>query len=101
MSHSFSLACPGMRGFLKSDAISTRFISIPLHRISDEIAQGLARLVEHSGIDRAQIIIGDGRNTEFPRSLSRSVSAGGERDIEFEELFEFASSWSLKEYESR
>src|SRR5262245_656192 len=82
-------------------AISTRFISTPLHRIPDEIAEGLARLVEHSGVDRAQIIIGDGRNTEFPSSLSISSSTEGERGFEFEELLDFTSNWSLKEYENQ
>ncbi|WP_207477572.1 two-component system VirA-like sensor kinase [Arenibaculum pallidiluteum] len=39
-------------------AISTRFISVPLEHIEEEIADGLARLAEHADVDRARILIG-------------------------------------------
>jgi len=81
-------------------ATSTRFISLPLNQISDEIGRGLARLVEHTAVDRAQIIIGDG-NGGFPHDLSISSPAGAIPELQFDDLLAFASAWSLQEYESQ
>jgi signal transduction histidine kinase len=83
-------------------SISTRFISLPLHRIPDDMTEGLAQLVEHSGVDGAQIIIvSASQEADLPRGYASSKSTGVRQDIRFDKLLEFAANWSLKEYEGQ
>ena len=51
-------------------SISTQFINLPRDRIGERSRKGSSELVEHAGIDRAQIIVHRAGEAEFVRSYS-------------------------------
>ncbi|MER8766630.1 MULTISPECIES: two-component system VirA-like sensor kinase [unclassified Mesorhizobium] len=78
-------------------SISTQFINLPRDRIRAGISKGLARLVEHAGLDGAQIFvshIADPSGGYFYRRPGGSRPARLSRD-----MIELASRWALADHE--
>ncbi|MER9559345.1 two-component system VirA-like sensor kinase [Mesorhizobium sp. M0323] len=78
-------------------SISTQFINLPRDRIRAGISKGLARLVEHAGLDGAQIFvshIADPSGGYFYRR------PGGSRPPHLsKDMIELASRWTLADHE--
>ena len=78
-------------------AISTAFISLPRDRIGDGIDAGLAQLGEHTGSDRATLVIGDGARVERAHAWRRKhIEAPA---LSSEDMLAVATHWSLPDYE--
>jgi signal transduction histidine kinase len=80
-------------------SISTEFINLPRDRIRADISKGLARLVEHAGLDGAQIFVsrtfeGPSAGGYFYRRQTMSTPARSAKD-----MLELVSHWALKDYE--
>lgn len=78
-------------------SISTQFINLPRDRIRAGISKGLARLVEHAGLDGAQIFvshIADPSGGYFYRRPGGSRPARLSKD-----MIELASRWTLADHE--
>jgi signal transduction histidine kinase len=80
-------------------SISTQFINLPHDRIRAGISKGLARLVEHAGLDGAQIFVSrtdhaDGSDGYFYRRAGESVPARLSKD-----LIGVVSCWTLADHE--
>jgi signal transduction histidine kinase len=80
-------------------SISTQFINLPRDRIRAGISKGLARLVEHAGLDGAQIIVSRTHDAEssggyFYRRPRVSTPAHLPKD-----MIELASRWTLAGHE--
>lgn len=80
-------------------SISTQFINLPRDRIRAGISKGLARLVEHAGLDGAQIFVSRTYDADlsggyFYRRPSGSATARLPND-----LIELASHWTLADHE--
>jgi signal transduction histidine kinase/CheY-like chemotaxis protein len=82
-------------------SVSTQFINLPRDRIRADISKGLSRLVEHAGLDGAQIFVsriceGDSPSGYYYRRPSVSLPARLPKD-----MLELASHWTLKDYETQ
>ncbi|TIT00792.1 two-component system VirA-like sensor kinase [Mesorhizobium sp.] len=80
-------------------SISTQFINLPRDRIRAGISKGLARLVEHAGLDGAQIVVSRTHDAGssggyFYRHPSGNTPARLSKD-----MIELASRWTLANHE--
>ncbi|MER9682867.1 two-component system VirA-like sensor kinase [Mesorhizobium sp. M0184] len=78
-------------------SISTQFINLPRDRIRAGISTGLARLVEHAGLDGAQIFVS---HIAGPSGGYFYRRPGGSRPARLsKDMIELASRWTLADHE--
>ncbi|MER9669037.1 two-component system VirA-like sensor kinase [Mesorhizobium sp. M0203] len=78
-------------------SISTQFINLPRDRIRAGISKGLARLVEHAGLDGAQIFVS---HIAGPSGGYFYRRPGGSRPARLsKDMIELASRWTLADHE--
>ncbi|MER8962272.1 two-component system VirA-like sensor kinase [Mesorhizobium sp. M0701] len=78
-------------------SISTQFINLPRDRIRAGISKGLARLVEHAGLDGAQIFVS---HIAGPSGGYFYRRPGGSRPARLsKDMIELASRWALADHE--
>jgi signal transduction histidine kinase/ActR/RegA family two-component response regulator len=79
-------------------SISSQFINLPRDRIRDSISNGLRRLVEHCGLDGAQMIVDRAGEDEFARGYSYRNPTTMRAEAAFEDVVGLAHDWQLKSY---
>jgi signal transduction histidine kinase len=80
-------------------AISTEFINLPRERISAGVGKGLARLVEHAGLDGARICLSRPCDGGSPGEYAYRRPTAEAPSRPPDEMLELASRWSLKRFE--
>ncbi|TIP30856.1 MAG: response regulator [Mesorhizobium sp.] len=84
-------------GFIAS--ISTQFINLPRDRIRAGISKGLARLVEHAGLDGAQIFVSRTYDADLSGGYFYRRPSGRSTARLPNDLIELASRWTLADHE--
>jgi len=82
-------------------SVSTQFINLPRDRINEGIEEGLARLAEHAGVDRAYVVVLDPDGNGIERSHSWFRNGVSELAEEHEDLIRIATSWPAEDHERR
>jgi signal transduction histidine kinase len=80
-------------------SISTQFINLPLDRIRADIGEALARLVEHAGLDSAQIVVLGAGEPNLAGSYSYQRPAVDAPEARLAEVAELVLRWRPEGYE--
>ncbi|TIL32853.1 two-component system VirA-like sensor kinase [Mesorhizobium sp.] len=80
-------------------SISTQFINLPRDRIRPGISKGLARLVEHAGLDGAQIFVSRTYDADLSGGYFYRRPSGSSTTRLPNDLIELASHWTLADHE--
>jgi signal transduction histidine kinase len=80
-------------------SISTQFINLPRDRIRAGIGEALARLVEHSRLDGAQIVTSAAGEPGLAGSFSYRRPAADAPETPLTDVAEFVLRWRPREYE--
>jgi signal transduction histidine kinase len=80
-------------------SISTEFINLPHNRIRENVAKALKRLVDHAGLDGAEIIVHQAGKADLAASYAYRSPATRAPGRPLEEVLDFALDWSMEAYQ--
>ena len=80
-------------------SISTEFINVPHDRIRENVAKALKRLVDHAGLDGAEIIVHQAGKADIAAGYVYRSPAARAPGRPLEEVLDVALDWSMEAYQ--